>query len=147
VRKEGWKGRITAFLRDLERGKFDPDITESETEPVSSSKESAANGEYIQPDANGAVAPVDENKPTGGEDEIQFHIDVEEDGADQEASRADASGKSAIDTKRINRGEEISIMPEGNQVMIRTIPPDIGRVKLEEVRTLMFHLIPSSDIY
>jgi hypothetical protein len=25
------------------------------------------------------------------------------------------------------------VMPEGNQVMIRTIPPDIGRVKLEDV--------------
>jgi hypothetical protein len=24
-------------------------------------------------------------------------------------------------------------MPEGNEVMIRTIPPDIGRVKLEDV--------------
>ena len=32
-----------------------------------------------------------------------------------------------------NRGEEISVDCEGNQVMIRTIPPDIGRVKLEEV--------------
>jgi hypothetical protein len=37
------------------------------------------------------------------------------------------------DNKRNNRGEEISVPPEGNQVMIRTIPPDIGRVKLEEV--------------
>jgi hypothetical protein len=30
------------------------------------------------------------------------------------------------------RGEELAVDPEGNEVMIRTIPPDIGRVKLEE---------------
>lgn len=30
------------------------------------------------------------------------------------------------------QGDELAIPPEGNQVMIRTIPPDIGRSKLEE---------------
>lgn len=30
--------------------------------------------------------------------------------------------------------DEVSAEPDGVQIMIRTIPPDIGRVKIEEVR-------------
>ena len=33
--------------------------------------------------------------------------------------------------------EEVSTEPEGIQIMIRTIPPDIGRVKIEEVKTML----------
>lgn len=138
VRKEGWKGRIDTFLLDLESGKFDPDVNEPESEPSSPVKENAANGEAATlSDANGMAAPTEETKVGGGDDEMQFTIDAEEDGGDQDAARAEANGKPALD-KRNNRGEEISVPPEGNQVMIRTIPPDIGRVKLEEVWSLVF---------
>ncbi|KAK2462296.1 hypothetical protein APHAL10511_005602 [Amanita phalloides] len=127
VRKEGWKDRLNAFLHDLESGKFDPDLNESsEPEPTSPMKESVSNGEAGSKETNGAA--VEETK---GDDDIQFNVDADDEGGDNDTTR-DAGGKSVNDNKRNNRGEEISVMPEGNQVMIRTIPPDIGRVKLEE---------------
>ncbi|KAG6860310.1 hypothetical protein C0995_012862 [Termitomyces sp. Mi166 len=126
VRKEGWKGRLDTFLLDLESGKFDPVLNEPELEPSSPVKETIVNGEHIT-EANGQG----EEKSGGVDDDIQFNVDADEEPGDNDASRADASGKTAAD-KRSNRGEEISVPPEGNQVMIRTIPPDIGRVKLEE---------------
>ena len=128
VRKEGWKGQQNAFLHDLESGKFDPDMNESEPEPTSPIKESVSNGEVSSKETNGNTV----EDPKGDED-IQFNVDGDDEGGDNDANR-DASGKSGNDNKRSNRAEEMSVMPEGNQVMIRTIPPDIGRVKLEEVQ-------------
>jgi len=125
VRKEGWKGRLNAFLHDLESGKFDPDLNDSEVEPSSPVKENG-NG-----DASHADGASEDPKPH--DDDMQFNGDVDEEGADNELSRADVNGKSSGDKNRGTRGEEVSVPPEGNQVMIRTIPPDIGRVKLEEV--------------
>jgi SERRATE/Ars2, N-terminal domain len=131
VRKDGWKGRMDTFLHDLESGKFDPDLSESELEP--SSPVSADNAST---EVNGVAPPVsgDDAKHVGGDDEMQFAVDADEEPGDNDTSRPDANGKS--DGKRHNRNEDASVLPEGNQVMIRTIPPDIGRVKLEEVRSL-----------
>lgn len=137
VRRVGWRGRIDAFLLDLEAGKFDPDLTEPEVEaePATLSKES--NGEL---GTNGidsappATPVVDESKATNAivDDDMQFNVEADDEPGDQDANRGDSNGRSY---ERRGRGsEEISIDPEGNQVMIRTIPPDIGRVKLEEVR-------------
>lgn len=136
VRKEGWKGRIDSFLLDLESGKFDPDLSEPEMEPTSPIKENPTNGENVTATTNGTTLSTEEPKAGGGEDEMQFTVDAEEEGADNDTTRAETNGKAAFDNKRPNRGEEISVPPEGNQVMIRTIPPDIGRIKLEEVSTL-----------
>jgi hypothetical protein len=145
VRKEGWRGRLHAFLLDLEAGKFDPDLNETESagEVKALSKEGAANGRAgdasgtiasdAKADTNGRDTGNGESKASGG-DEMQVPIDADEEGGDHETN-----GKSAADTRRGmgtalgTRGEEISVPTEGNQVMIRTIPPDIGRVKLEEV--------------
>ena len=133
VRKEGWKGRFNTFLDDLETGKFDPDVNEDDAEPTSPLKESAgAEGA----DANGDTATIssEEVKPVaGGDDDMQFNVDVDEESGDHDAARAETNGKFSVDNRRNTRGEEVSVPPEGNQVMIRTIPPDIGRVKLEEV--------------
>ncbi|EGO01534.1 hypothetical protein SERLA73DRAFT_176851 [Serpula lacrymans var. lacrymans S7.3] len=131
VRKEGWAGRLNTFLHDLESGKFDPDLNESEAEPTSPMKESI-NGETNITDSTAAIAPAEESKVANGEDEMQFNMDPEEDVVDHEVTRTETNGKPVIDNRRNNRGEEISVPPEGNQVMIRTIPPDIGRVKLED---------------
>lgn len=128
VRKEGWKGRMNAFLHDLELGKFDPDLNEHEVEPSSPMKDSVHNGDGME--ANGSA--VAESKPSG-DDDMQFNAEADEDVVDQDNNRPDTNGKAFADNKRNNRGEEISVPPEGNQVMIRTIPPDIGRIKLEEV--------------
>ncbi|KAF7330828.1 hypothetical protein MVEN_02422000 [Mycena venus] len=153
VRKEGWKDRFNTFLLDLDSGKFDPDLTPEpdagDAEPSSPAKEngaSAANGEAAASDSaianpNGAAAPISEAEPkaSGDDDEMQFNMNVEEDlPADADANRADANGKGASgggnsgNRRASDRGDEVSVMPEGNQVMIRTIPPDIGRVKLED---------------
>ncbi|OAX39133.1 hypothetical protein K503DRAFT_769766 [Rhizopogon vinicolor AM-OR11-026] len=116
VRKEGWRGRLNSFLLDLESGKFDPDLSEPETDTTSPVKETVEAGEDTKT----------------GDDDMQFNLDAEDDTGEQEPSRVEANGKSMNDNKRNNRGEEIAVPPEGNQVMIRTIPPDIGRMKLEE---------------
>lgn len=137
MRKEGWKGRLNTFLDDLEMGKFDPDLNEPDGEPSSPVKENPTNDD-TKAESNGTAAPttIDDTKPTVGEDDLQFNVDADEEAADGDAPRVDANGKASSDNKRQARGEEVSVPPEGNQVMIRTIPPDIGRVKLEEVRLL-----------
>jgi len=142
TRREGWKGRESMFLLDVEAGKFDPDFNEPapEAEPPSPVKENPTNGEsaiILESNGNGAAALTEEPKAGGGDDEMQFNMDPEEEGGDNagdnDISRVEANGKSSGKNERFTRGEEISVPPEGNQVMIRTIPPDIGRVKLEDV--------------
>jgi|SRR5882762_1533709 len=142
TRRVGWKGREGTFLLDLEAGKFDPDFNEPvpEAEPTSPIKEHPANGEStVAPETNGAVPPTEE--PKTGDDEMQFNMEAEEEAGDHagdnETSRAEANGKPSNKNERFTRGEEMSVPPEGNQVMIRTIPPDIGRVKLEDVSWLL----------
>ncbi|KAK7061319.1 hypothetical protein R3P38DRAFT_2828809 [Favolaschia claudopus] len=87
---------------------------------------------------NGNAAPISEEPKAGGDDdEMQFNMNVDEDlPADTDANRLDANGKNASNAannkRSSDRGDEVSVMPEGNQVMIRTIPPDIGRMKLED---------------
>ncbi|KAG6375071.1 hypothetical protein JVT61DRAFT_3855 [Boletus reticuloceps] len=124
LRKDGWKGHLHAFVQDLEMGKFDPDLNE-QSESSAQHKDSAISG-----DVGENVVPVEEVKNTA-DDDMQFAMDAEEDTGEHDASRVE-NGKATTEHKRSNRGEEISVPPEGNQVMIRTIPPDIGRLKLEE---------------
>lgn len=141
VRKEGWKGRLQGFLLDLESGKFDPDLNETHPEqPPTPAKEQHLNGDSST-DGNGnaataASATTSDDKPVAGDDDMQFNIEPDEEPAD-DGPRPEANGKGSMNSKRQqqgdNRGEEIAVPCEGNQVMIRTIPPDIGRVKLEEV--------------
>lgn len=126
LRREGWKGRLNTFIQDLELGKFDPDLNEPESESNTQHKDSAASG-----DVGDIVVPTEEVKNTA-DDDMQFTLDAEEDTGEHDANRVE-NGKVATEHKRNNRGEEIAVPPEGNQVMIRTIPPDIGRLKLEEV--------------
>ncbi|EAU80560.1 hypothetical protein CC1G_09957 [Coprinopsis cinerea okayama7 len=118
VRKEGWKGRLNNFLLDLEAGKFDPDLNEPREEPASPIKESA----------NGEGADMNGNAPASADD----YLDGDEEHGDHDGGRPEANGKGSSKKKDDNRGDEIAVPAEGNQVMIRTIPPDIGRVKLEE---------------
>ncbi|KAF8121332.1 hypothetical protein EV363DRAFT_1365569 [Boletus edulis] len=124
LRKDGWKGHLQSFVQDLELGKFDPDLNE-QSESSAQHKDSALSG-----DVGENVVPVEEVKNTA-DDDMQFAMDAEEDPGEHDASRVE-NGKATAEHKRSNRGEEISVPPEGNQVMIRTIPPDIGRLKLEE---------------
>ncbi|KAF6762475.1 hypothetical protein DFP72DRAFT_956970 [Ephemerocybe angulata] len=153
VRKEGWKGRLQGFLLDLESGKFDPDLNDTPpqepTAPSSPAKQDQQsqhlNGESTTDGVNGSTSAAassgdNDAKPNGaGDDDMQFNMDPEEEPQD-DGPRTEANGKgSSSNTRRpgqqqqADRGEEIAAPVEGNQVMIRTIPPDIGRVKLEEL--------------
>lgn len=147
TRKRGWRGRESTFLHDLESGKFDPDLSDpiSEPEHISPVKENPTNGEAATMETNGngtSATPAEETKTGGGDDEMQFNMDAEEDGADNvvdnDNSRVEVNGKPPLNkNERFARGEEISVPPEGNQVMIRTIPPDIGRAKLEDASSFV----------
>ncbi|KAF9268347.1 hypothetical protein L218DRAFT_954708 [Marasmius fiardii PR-910] len=117
VRKEGWRGRLSTFLHDLESGKFDPDFRENEGEQSTS---------LMKETGDTSVLDTAEEIKIAGDDDMQFNIE-----ADEEEPRGETNGK-AKDNNRFNRAEEASVPTEGNQVMIRTIPPDIGRIKLEE---------------
>ncbi|KAI9066390.1 hypothetical protein FKP32DRAFT_1673915 [Trametes sanguinea] len=134
VRKIGWRGRMDTFVLDLESGKFDPDLNEPSPETPAAAKENA-NGETAANGASGAgeanAASTEETKPAAppaGEEDMQFNVEAEEDAADNDANRGGDRNR----RPPANRGEEVAVPPEGNQVMIRTIPPDIGRAKLEE---------------
>lgn len=124
VRKAGWRGRVGGFVAELEAGAFDPAFDEQQAEPA---KENASAAE--EANANGKGEERAEEGKNEGED-----AQMEDAGGDEEAGKNEANGKGAVDTRRTNRGEEVVAVTEGNQVMIRTIPPDIGRVKLEDVR-------------
>ncbi|KAI0723048.1 hypothetical protein C8Q76DRAFT_614816 [Earliella scabrosa] len=130
VRKSGWKGRMDAFILDLESGKFDPDLNEPVPESTAPTKDNV-NGESTTANGPGgdASASTEDTKPSAPtDDDMQFNVEAEEDAGGDDTNRP-----SLDKNKRgANRGEEIAVPPEGNQVMIRTIPPDIGRAKLEE---------------
>ncbi|KAH8106075.1 hypothetical protein BXZ70DRAFT_1037538 [Cristinia sonorae] len=130
VRKVGWRGKIDAFVEDLDAGKFDPDLreTEQEQEPTSPMKNPGTNGADVS--QAGIAETSEEVKPINGDDEMQFGAEPEDDPNDPDGNRGD-TGNRPSDTKRGKFNEELAVEPEGNQVMIRTIPPDIGRVKLE----------------
>lgn len=136
LRREGWKGRINAFIPDLDQGKYDPGQGDAESDGVS--KEPASNGAFGE-NADSAIGPAGaEDAPNAGDDDIPGD---EEDVNENEGGKSTTNGRSSKNNKGDNRGEEYSVMPEGNQVMIRTIPPDIGRLKLEEVG-----LVPSATL-
>src|SRR5258708_37034565 len=72
VRKEGWKGRLSAFFHDLELGQFDPDFNEPESVPSSPAKDTseAAN-------IDGSPATGDDPKPAF--DDMQDNVAVHDD--------------------------------------------------------------------
>lgn len=135
VRKEGWKGRANQFLLELEEGRHDPQIVvgdDSTAIPadVPSPKQTV--------DQKPEPAKVEDRSGATDED-ITFGIDAEDE-PDNE-NKLENGSKTTFDTKTSPRNDEISVMPDGNEILIRTIPPDIGRVKLEEVRArFTFHI-------
>ncbi len=141
VRKSGWKGRTNLFLTDLEEGKFDTNLAETEAEP-SSPISPTATREKDNFEAPGEGKPEDKKE----DDEFGLAMDGEEEAADNGDIKMDMNGKGVFDGKRALRSDEVSVMPEGNQVMIRTIPPDIGRVKLENVCLKDCFMLIESDI-
>jgi SERRATE/Ars2, N-terminal domain len=140
LRREGWKGRLGSFLVDLEIGKYDPSLNEQEQDPATPAKEASANGALSENPEIASLGPAgpdtEETKPAV--DEEMQNVDGDEEGGENETGRQETNGRGPKDSKHNNRGEEVSVMPDGNQVMIRTIPPDIGRLRLEEVCAFIF---------
>ncbi|KAF8709348.1 hypothetical protein RHS03_02885, partial [Rhizoctonia solani] len=115
IKAEGRKGRTARFVQELEEGKYDPvveDPTTVTTEPKPASS----------PRAEG----VDTN-----DNELDFDHDNDDEGNPKPATEATENGK-VKEGPQGGRDVECSMETEGNQVMIRTLPPDIGRVKLEQ---------------
>ncbi|GJJ07679.1 hypothetical protein Clacol_001884 [Clathrus columnatus] len=112
VRKQGWKGRPELFLRELEEGKYDQ---RREFESVGKDN----------------TIPTDEKAQPQPED-----IDVpDEDGAEpgiETQTKNETNGKQSAQNGRQAREDDVPVQPDGNQIAIRTIPPDIGRQKIEE---------------
>lgn len=104
IRKEGLNGTIDQFILELETGKHDPGQTSSQ------------------------VMDTDDMVPSTQETQ-----DEDDTMGEEEPTKQNTTPTNGHPTKPVNPGE-ISIMPSGPQLMIRTIPPDIGRIKLEQVK-------------
>ena len=126
VRRDGWLGRISNFIHQLDEGQHDPILGQPEKSMPEASP-SSPNGDTEIP----STEEVKVDETAEGEDETPS-------GDNTAPSNGHSNGKKTggpePDSLRIKlRDDEVSVLPEGNQVLIRTIPPDIGRVKLERV--------------
>ena len=137
VRKEGWRGRLNTFLENLDAGMFDPQ-SGSLYQPSSLAKQSVTLKKDELKDEQETLPDNDGLAPVDGSMKVDEDVVVE---VEDEGDKLDANGKGVENGKRDNRdrGEEVAVDPEGHQVMIRTIPPDIGRVKLESVSICILH--------
>ncbi|KZT35530.1 hypothetical protein SISSUDRAFT_1025265 [Sistotremastrum suecicum HHB10207 ss-3] len=127
VRKEGWRGRLANFLLELEEGKHDPEIAPAASDDAPPKDPVPAQTETLKAEPSNGDADV---KPNLDED-APYGMDAEEDNHENE-NKEETNGKAQNENKKPMRSDEVSVLPEGNEVMIRTIPPDIGRVKLED---------------
>jgi hypothetical protein len=108
VRKEGLNSTIDHFILELEGGKHDPGQSPNEAM-----------------DADGTASTTQE---TLDEDDTMA--------GEEEPAKQDDKPTNGHIAKPVSPGE-ISIMPSGPQLMIRTVPPDIGRIKLEQASGLV----------
>ncbi|KDN51189.1 hypothetical protein RSAG8_00818, partial [Rhizoctonia solani AG-8 WAC10335] len=117
IKAEGRKGRTARFVQELDEGKYDP-IVEDPTTVTTEDKPEGS------PRAEGGGDSTNDN-------ELDFDNDNDEEGNSKPTAEATENGK-AKGGPQGGRDVECSMDTEGNQVMIRTLPPDIGRVKLEQ---------------
>jgi len=141
VRCEGWTGKPEAFLHDLEEGKWDPEVTldpPAAPEEEADHKHENGNGvkddnedvgmdgeQAAKPEGEELISPV---KEEAGEEKADI---AEETKPETNGGFADRRGR---DVKpRIPPELSVDVQPEGNQLLIRTIPPALPRDKIEEV--------------
>jgi hypothetical protein len=119
VRKQGWHAALDHFLDELESGKFDHIVeaakTTTATTVASAEKAEPQNGEIS------ATVAAEETSEEKKEDKA-LKPENEEDKVDDDVEW-NANGDS----------DEVVIPHKGHQVMIKTIPPEIGRLRLEPV--------------
>ena len=145
---------MNTFLANLEAGQFDADLNESTGESTSAPTQ-RQEADNKKDESDGARFEDVSNVHNTGDElkaDDEAGLDAEDDVGDHDGGRGEPNGKGTTDGKRSNRGEEIAVYPEGNQVMIRTIPPDIGRMKLEtvgvrELRTFFQHIFTKFLFY
>ncbi|KAG9095265.1 hypothetical protein FS749_010774 [Ceratobasidium sp. UAMH 11750] len=118
IKVEGRKGRAARFLQELEEGKYDPVVEEPAALATTEPKPAAS------PHAEAGNDPANEH-------ELDFDNENEDEGNPKQAAEPNGNGKPK-EGPQGGRDEECSMETEGNQVMVRTLPPDIGRVKLEQ---------------
>jgi hypothetical protein len=131
TRQRGWRGRMPAFLDGLETGRFDPHAPEPAAADAPPTKDEDAATRSTNGD--GAPAPEDVKEEPAAEDdapEADTKVEPPRTGEAEQGPDRGRGGGAA-------RGAEISVPNDANQVMIRTLPPDIGRLKLERVRAHM----------
>jgi hypothetical protein len=109
VRKQGWQGALDNFLAELEAGSFDYIFEIPKTN---------------QPEPKNET--INEEGNTNGTKEEKTPTRQEVEG--EESEWANENGKN-------DEIDEVIIPHKGHQVMIKTIPPDIGRLRLEPVST------------
>jgi hypothetical protein len=163
VRREGWDNRIDKFIDQLVDGQHDPKPKAAEPEPGSdTAKVSIPSSVPPKPralDEDVDMTGGDEDKRirdqvSGDLGEQDYHEASSNPTVDNGNSKANGAGEHlkqkqpengvlrdsldlppARDRDRDPRAddEEVTVEAEENQVLIRTIPPDIGRVRLEKV--------------
>jgi hypothetical protein len=121
IKAEGRKGRTARFVQEMDEGKYDPVVEEPTTITSTEPKPSAS------PHAEAGVDSANDH-------ELEFENENEDEGNPKQPAEANENGKPK-EGPQGGRDEECSMDTEGNQVMVRTLPPDIGRVKLEQVST------------
>jgi SERRATE/Ars2, N-terminal domain len=119
VRKQGWHGALDHFLDELESGKFDH-IAEAAKTTTATTVASAEKAEPQNGEIPATVAA--EETPEEKKEDKALKPEDEEDKVDDDVEW-NVNGDS----------DEVVIPHKGHQVMIKTIPPEIGRLRLEPV--------------
>jgi hypothetical protein len=110
---------LDQFLEELEAGKFDSIFDTGKAANLEIKTESQ-NGETQATTKTEAVEASKEEKP--------IKVEEEEEKGPDDAEWGNTNGKD---------DDEVIIPHKGHQVMIKTIPPDIGRLRLEPVSAVM----------
>jgi len=121
VRKTGWEGAVDKWVSELEEGKHDP-VPDPAIPAIAHSSSTPANGNGIA--VASTSGETNDNPSKSGPSETPKREDQDD--------RDDESGDER--ERGPQDGDEIIVPQKGHQVMIKTIPPDIGRLRLEPVR-------------
>ena len=163
VRREGWGGLIDKFVQELRDGRHDP---VKEIEAISTKDDGLApnNGSMFARSEDEVLMGNGDEKDQHGNDgddaEFTSHTQNGENGDDtivdptatvedvpntETSAKPDLKSRTQPSVKDHQKEDEVMVEPDGNQVLIRTIPPDIGRVKLEKVTSLHEHYVMYID--
>lgn len=146
VRREGWDGLVDKFIRELEDGQHDPagiEATSTRSNPTQNNERMFTQKCEVPDEKDEDNNDQDDEEPIppaqdgeSGDDATVDPMTTVGDVANVEVSEKLDPRELHSSVKGDRRDDEVMVEPDGNQVLIRTIPPDIGRVKLEKVNVL-----------